>query len=208
MTDFMFSNPPEKPPEPDETPFSDLFGMSHAKQWKPLIQSSERIVDRLERSGELTTRDVVGLTDSPQSVTSDPQFEHWFWTRVCPTVESHPNVRWNDCWKFDPEKELSESEWKEIASGFNISVYGDDDPRQHYPRIIKGMYQTVRNTYESDDPRHGVSPVELEESTMHIQREHLKKCVNYLSEFPDIVPPSAVDDRPDWVYDESTTNDS
>lgn len=208
MTDFMFSNPPEKPPEPDETPFSDLFGVSHTKTWKPLIKSCMRLVSDLEQERTLTTREASSRASYPSFFNSEGHGEVYFWTRVCPTLESHPNVRWNDCWKLDPERALSDDEWKDVASEFNIQKNHKDDPRRYYPRIIKGMYQTVRNTYESNDPRHGVSALELERNTMHIQRRHLKKCVNYLQEFPDIVPPSAVDDRPDWVYDESTTNDS
>jgi len=208
MTDFMFSNPPEKPPKPDEIPFDDVKQVQNTAVWESLVESCEKVANDLERYGELSSNDVSSRAKSPRIVKTDEEYKRWVWTTVCPTLESHPNIRWNDCWKFDPEKGLSESEWKEIASGFNIRVRDDDDPRQHYPRVIKGIRTYLKNVYSEDNARHGVSGYELIRNVFQVSDEAFQDCVNYAVQFDDIVPPSSVDDRPDWEWvDEPTEND-
>lgn len=177
--------------------------------WASLIESCQRIAKDLERSGELSSNDVSNRAQSPRNVTDDGRYKTWIWHTVCPTLETHDNIRWNDCWKFDPENAVSADEWKDIASEFNISPNFDNemDHRRHYPKTISGMYRCVRNTYESDDPRHGVSGSELVSSVMHLTDKDYKRCMNYLREFPDIIPPSPLDDRPDWEWVDETESD-
>jgi len=200
---YMFNNNDDEPPEPDEIPFTDLFGLSHTTSWEPLVESAGKIASSLEQSGELSTNDVSRLTVAPKHINDSSQFETWFWTRVCPTVESHPNVRWNDCYKFDPENALSDEEYKEIASGFNINAStSNSDPRRHYPRVINGFYGQIRSQYESSKPRNGVSKEELFRDSMHIRDSDLERCLDYLENFPDIVFPSyeSNGERPDWEW--------
>lgn len=200
---YMFNNNDDEPPEPDETPYTDLFGLSHTVEWEHLIESADKIVRSLKRSGELSTNDASRLTVAPDHATSESRFETWFWTRVCPTVETHPNVRWNDCYKFDPDNALTDEEYEEIASGFNINASETTrGPKRYYPRVINGFYGQIRNQYESSKPRNGVSKEELLRDSMNMRESDLERCLDYLERFPDIIVPSyqSNDDRPDWEW--------
>lgn len=207
MTDYMFSNNPNDSPDREEVPFTDVtHAHQSAKVWSHLVESCQRVLNRLEASGELSTKEAQELVFSPDFVNKAVQYESYFWQRVSPTLETHPQVRWNDCWKFNPDNALSDSEWKEFASGFNITANHKhrEDPRRHYPDKIKSAYDYVRNTHESDGTRTGVSGFELaRESSPLMSDEDTRQCFNFLREFPGIVTPSPLDDRPDWEWVET-----
>jgi len=76
----------------------------------------------------------------------------------------------------------------------------------HYPQVIEGWYNLLRETYESDSPRHGISGDELMSTpAVVLPEDDYQKCAEYLAEFPDISTPSHPTDRPDWVWVESDT---
>jgi len=116
----MFDNPPKDAPNPDETPFSDVTNAYGTNTWGALLTSCQRIVDRLQATGELSSNDISDFAEPPRNVASGELFDSFVWKRVCPTVESHPQAEWSDCWKFNPEQALSDDEFRAIASDFDI----------------------------------------------------------------------------------------
>ena len=214
MTEFMFSDKPTDAPAPEDTPFTDVTNAHGTNTWEPLVDSCQRIVARLEATGELTSNELSDLAEAPKWTSGPQDFESYVWLRVSPTVATHPQVQWGDCWKFNPDKALSDDEFKSIASDFGIpavhSSYeaktADTDPRIYYPDVIQGWYNLLRDTYNDETPRHGISGTELTNNSAVVMDESdYRKCAEYLSEFPDIQAPSHPTDRADWEWVESDT---
>ena len=214
MTEFMFDTNPNDVPPPEETPFADVTNAYGTNTWEPLLESCQRILARLEATGELTSNEISDIASSPRHVTGPQSFEAFVWFRVCPTLSSHERVEWGDCWKFNPDKALSEEEYKAVASDFDIPAVheshertnADNDPRVHFPRVISGWHEYLREIYNDDTPRHGVAGEELKANPeILLPEEEYKACAEYLAKFPDIEPPSATTGEPDWVWVESDT---
>jgi len=215
MTDYMFKDDLNEEPAFDQTQFTDVTNSKGTNTERALLKSCQRILARLEATGELTSNEVSDLAEAPKWTSGPQEFESYVWLRVCPTLASHPLARWGDCWKHNPDKALSEDEFKAIASDFDVPavheshqrVNADNDPRVHYPKVIKGWYDFLRDTYEDDTPRHGVSGEELTNNTpVLLPESDYSKCAEYLAEFPDIERPSHPTDRPDFAWVESDTD--
>lgn len=211
--DAMFESP-QGAPAPEETAFSDVTHASGTTTWPALLKSCRRVIDRLEAVGELDNSDVRELAESPPSVSEPGQYTHFLEHRVYPTLATHESVVWNDCWRYDPENEVSGSEWNEIASGFDIEAsfpignLASEDPRKYYPRVISGLYRFLRETYEAENPRHGVSDGELiAAAPVRMSDEDCRACAGYLSEFPDISTPERAGNVPDWEWEASRSTE-
>lgn len=180
----MFDDGNDEPPSPEETPFTDVKHKAQYESWDVLIRACQDAVERLERTGSLTSDEFARLGDPPSRTggrqIDGEDFKNYFWTVLCPTLETHPDVRWNECWKFDPSEALTDEEFETVTSGFNIQPSSSrSDARRHYPRTINCMYQKLRQTCEGNTPRHGVSEYELLRSGVQISDSHLEACLGY-----------------------------
>jgi len=213
----MFSDKPNDVPKPKDTPFTDVTNAYGTNTWKPLIESCQRIVARLDATGQLSSSEVSDIVEAPRHVTNAEQFNTFVSLRVGPTVASHSQVAWHSCWRFNPEKALSPDEFQDATATFDIPavheshnrVNADNDPRVHYPKVIKGWYDFLRATYADETPRHGVSDLELtNNAAIVLNEEDFAKCAEYLAQLPDINPPTSTGADWEWIESDAEATDT
>jgi len=136
--------------------------------------------------------------------------ESFFSRRIAPMLATHPNVEWR-AWRYDSDKALSEAEFKDIASEFDIQANptARHGMKQYYPQIIRCAYRRLRNVAESDTPIRAVADWELRRSGHGISQtedwqENRRVLDRYLTEFPEITPP----EEPVWVWVEDSEGET